>query len=314
VSKPRRALPALIVIVALVASLACSTALAADGGASAFPWWAWPLLLFVICFVLGIVAVPAGVGGGVLFVPIVGGLFPFHLDFVRGAGLMVAFASALAASPTLLRLGLASLSLALPLSLLVGVSQIAGAIAGLILPAGVVQTSLGAVILGIVVLMWTSKKSELPVVVKSDAIALALRINGVFHDMARGEDIEWKVHRTPGALVAFSFIGLLAGLFGLGAGWANVPALNLMMGAPLKVAAGTSSLILAMSSSAAWVYINQGAMIPIIVVPSVIGMMSGASIGVRILRVVKASAIRRLVILMLLVAGARALVKGLGVF
>ena len=32
----------------------------------------------------GFVAVPSGVGGGVLFVPIVGGFFPFHLDFVRG--------------------------------------------------------------------------------------------------------------------------------------------------------------------------------------------------------------------------------------
>jgi hypothetical protein len=30
------------------------------------------------------------VGGGVLSVPIVSGFFPFHLDFVRGAGLMVA--------------------------------------------------------------------------------------------------------------------------------------------------------------------------------------------------------------------------------
>ncbi|MHB8353615.1 MAG: hypothetical protein ACYDCF_04145, partial [Burkholderiales bacterium] len=31
-------------------------------------WWLWPLGLFVVCFFMGIVAVPAGVGGGVLFV------------------------------------------------------------------------------------------------------------------------------------------------------------------------------------------------------------------------------------------------------
>ena len=31
-------------------------------------------------------------GGGVLFVPIVGGFFPFNIDFVRGAGLLVALA------------------------------------------------------------------------------------------------------------------------------------------------------------------------------------------------------------------------------
>lgn len=67
------------------------------------PWWFWPVTLLFFCFILGIIAVMAGVGGGVLFVPLVSGFFPFHLDFVRGAGLLVALAGALAAGPGLLR-------------------------------------------------------------------------------------------------------------------------------------------------------------------------------------------------------------------
>ena len=67
------------------------------------PWWFWPVALLFFCFILGIIAVMAGVGGGVLFVPLVSGFFPFHLDFVRGAGLLVALAGALAAGPGLLR-------------------------------------------------------------------------------------------------------------------------------------------------------------------------------------------------------------------
>src|SRR3954468_844182 len=65
-------------------------------------WWMWPVALFAITFAMGIVAVLAGVGGGVLFVPIVGALFPFHLDFVRAAGLLIALTSALSAAPSLL--------------------------------------------------------------------------------------------------------------------------------------------------------------------------------------------------------------------
>jgi len=282
--------------------------------AAAAPWWIWPLALFAVCFLLGIVAVPAGVGGGVLFVPIVSALFPFHLDFVRGGGLMVALASALAASPGLLRAGLASLRLALPLSLMVAAAQIAGAMLGLALPAAIVQTALGLLILAIVALMWRSGQSDVPRVAMSDALAAALQINGIFHDAARGRDIEWRIHRTPLGLAVFVLIGVLAGVFGLGAGWANVPAMNLLLGAPLKVAAGTSSLVLSLTSSAAWVYINQGAVLPIVVAPSVIGMMLGARIGVRVLHVAKASTIRRLVICMLLVAGARSLLKGLGIW
>ena len=109
--------------------------------ASAMPWWGWPLALFITCFFLGIVAVPSGVGGGVLFVPIVGGFFPVHLDFVRGAGLLVALASALAAGPSLLRIGLADLRLALPLAVLASASSIMGAMIGLAIPAALVPVA-----------------------------------------------------------------------------------------------------------------------------------------------------------------------------
>ena len=57
-------------------------------------WWLWPIALFAITFAMGIVAVLAGVGGGVLFVPLVGAFFPFHLDFVRATGLLIAMTSA----------------------------------------------------------------------------------------------------------------------------------------------------------------------------------------------------------------------------
>src|SRR5256885_13488752 len=101
------------------------------------PWWAWPLLLFITAFFLGIVAVSGGIGGGVLFVPIVGGFFPFHLDFVRGAALLLALSGSLSAGPGLLRSGLANLRLAIPLALAGSVGAIAGAYLGLALPTRV---------------------------------------------------------------------------------------------------------------------------------------------------------------------------------
>jgi uncharacterized membrane protein YfcA len=304
-----------------LAALSCGLALALPAQAesaiasSAVAWWVWPLALFVTCFLIGIVAVPAGIGGGTLFVPLIGGFFPFHLDFVRGAGLLVALASALTAAPVLLRGGLASLRLALPLALLASASSIGGALLGLALPAAAVQTALGLIVLGIVVLMLSSKKSEFPQVDRPDRLSAALRMNGVFIDGASGRQVDWQVHRTPLGLVLFLMIGVLAGMFGIGAGWANVPALNLLMGAPLKVSAGTSGLVLSLvDSSAAWVYINRGAVLPMIAVPSIVGMMLGARIGARLLGVLKGSVIRKMVIALLLFAGVRALLKGTGLW
>ena len=297
-----------------VIALLCS-APAWAGGDAAAPWWIWPAALFALSFAIGIVGVLAGVGGGVLFVPLVSGFFPFHLDFVRAAGLLLALSGALSAAPGLLRSGLASLRLAMPLALVGSITSIAGALLGLALPTDLVQSALGATILAIALLMWRAKKTEHPAVPAGDALGAALGLHGVFHDPAAARDVAWRVHRTLPGLAAFAGIGLLAGLFGLGAGWANVPVLNLLMGAPLKLAVGTSGFVLSVvDTSAAWVYINRGAVLPILVAPSLIGVMLGAKIGGRLLRVVRAAVLRRVVIALLLAAGARALLKGLGIW
>lgn len=278
-------------------------------------WWLWPIALFVLSFAIGVVAVLTGVGGGVLFVPIVSGFFPFHLDFVRGAGLLLALSGALSAAPALLREGLASLRLALPLALVGSVTSIAGALIGLALPARIVEIALGITIIGVAVLLGRSAKSDYPEVTAPDRIAIALGVHGDYHDHATSRRVDWRVHRTPAAMVAFAGIGMIAGMFGLGAGWANVPVFNLLMGAPLKLAVGTSGFLLSVvDTSAAWIYLHRGAILPILVVPSIIGVMLGAKIGARLLRMAPAALVRRTVVVLLVVAGARALLKGTGLW
>jgi uncharacterized membrane protein YfcA len=282
---------------------------------SNIPWWAWSIILLVFTFILGILAVLGGVGGGVLFVPLVGGFFPFHIDFVRGAGLIVALSGALAAGPGLLKRNLASLRLALPVALIASSAAIVGAMIGLALPAKLVNILLGATIIGIVIIMASAKKSDFPNVPKPDGLSQALGIMGIYREVSLEKDVEWNVHRTAPGLALFIVIGVMAGMFGLGAGWANVPVLNLLMGAPLKISVATSKFLLSITdTSAAWIYLNSGAVLPMIVVPSVVGIMLGSIVGVRILARTKPKAIKWMVIGLLLFAGARALLKGLEIW
>jgi len=296
--------------------LAASAAEQTAAGTAGKPWWFWPIVLFVFCLVLGIVAVLAGVGGGVLYVPLVSGFFPFHIDFVRGVGLMVALAGALAAGPGLLRRNLANLRLALPVALIASSFSILGAMLGLYLSAldpDIIQICLGVTIVGIAILLLVSKNTEKPVVNKQDAIGLALGLGGAYWDDGARESVEWKTHRTLLGLFMFILVGLLAGMFGLGAGWANVPVLNLLMGVPLKVSVATSKFLLSITdTSAAWIYMNRGCVIPLIGVPSIVGLMLGSLIGVKILAVAKPKMIRWLVIIVLFFAGLKAIDKGLG--
>jgi hypothetical protein len=285
----------------------------AEAASNGHAWWFWPLVLFIITFIMGIFAVLGGVGGGVLYVPIISGFFPFHLDFVRGTGLLVALSGALAAGPGLLKMNLASLRLAIPVALIASTCAIIGAMIGLALPTNIVQIALGATIIGICILMLTAKKSEVPDVPKADKLSSALNICGVYQEASSGEIIDWKIHRTPHGLALFVIIGIMAGMFGLGAGWANVPVLNLLMGAPLKISVATSKFLLSITdTSAAWIYMNKGCVIPMMVVPSLVGIMLGSFVGVRVLKIAKPAFIRWMVIGILAFAGVKALSKGLG--
>jgi len=277
-------------------------------------WWVWEIALFVFSFFLGIIAVIAGVGGGVLFVPIVSSFFPFHIDFVRGAGLLVALSGALSAGSPLLKKGLANLKLALSMALIASVSSIAGAMVGLAMPENVVQLSLGATILGISVIMLLSKNSAYPEIKEPDTLSKILHIYGIYYDEQLKKDVSWQIHRTPIGLLLFIVIGFMAGMFGLGAGWANVPVFNLVLGAPLRVSVATSIFVLSINdTAAAWVYLHKGAVLPLIAVPSVAGMMLGTKIGARLLTKVHTRVVRKLVITLLAAAGLRALLKGFGI-
>ncbi len=249
-----------------------------------------------------------------LFVPIVGSLFPFHLDFVRGAGLMFALAGTLAAGPPLLRAGMASLRLVMPLALVGSIASFAGALVGLALATELLQTLLGTLIIAIALLIWRSRSAD-NANVEADALGALLRLEGEFRDPAAGLTIDWRTRQTLLGLAAFAAIGFLGGIFGLGAGFANVPALNLLMAAPLKVAVGSSGLLISViNSSAVWVYLHRGALLPLIVVPSILGVMLGSRIGALLLGITPAPMVRRLVIVVMLLAGVRALTRGLGIW
>ncbi len=273
----------------------------------------WLLALFGACVLIGIVAVQAGVGGGVLFVPIVGGLFPVPLEAVRATGLLVALASALVSMPALLRMNMASLRLSLPAALVASVFGVGGAALSFALPARAMQAGLGIAILGICALFVRVRPREGPDVgpVRGDR---RRDISGAYWEPSLRERVEWTARRARLGFSLFSGVGLIAGLFGLGAGWANVPIFNLVMGVPIKVAVATSALVIAFTTSPLiWMYYHGGALSPAVGVPAVLGIWVGTRLGVRLLSGARPKSVRRMVIALLLLAGVRSLLRGLGV-
>ncbi len=281
-------------------------------------WWMWPLVLFVFTFIIGIIAPISGVGGGVLFVPLCTAFFPFHPDFVRGAGLIMALTSALSSTPQFVRTGLANIRLMAPIVVVSIVTSIIGGVLGLWITANFphgkhyITVMLGLILFLIFIVMLTSKKVEFPEVKEMDKLSKLLGLQGAWYEPTLGKVVEYKITNMKIGLPAFAFVGFIAGMFGLGAGWANVPVLNLIMGAPIKVATSTSMMIITVNdAAAAWVYLSKGAVIPMIIVPSVIGITIGARLGTKLAVKAKPKVVRYIVLAIMLMAALLDIYKGL---
>ena len=92
-----------------------------------------------------------------------------------------------------------------------------------------------------------------------------------------------------------------------------VPALNLVMLVPLKAAATSSTVLIGIGDTAAvWPYVMGGNIFPLFAVPCVLGLVIGAIAGSRIMLRIRARYVRWIVILLMLGAGVRLVMDGVG--
>ncbi|MFC1954155.1 sulfite exporter TauE/SafE family protein, partial [Chloroflexota bacterium] len=118
--------------------------------------------------------------------------------------------------------------------------------------------------------------------------------------------------RAGWTLVAMLGVGLVSGFFGLGGGWAAVPALNVIMGVPLKVAAACSGVLLGVGScTGVWPYLLSGAIIPLFAAPWLVGQVLGGLAGSMLLIRVKAAFVRFILIGLLFFSAYSLITKGL---
>jgi len=279
----------------------------------------WSIILFVFTLLIGIISPVSGVGGGVLFVPLSTLIFPFHVDFIRGAGLVMAVTSALSSVPYLTKIGLANIRIFAALAPIMVITSVVGGLVGLkvtnAFPGGkfYIEIMLGFIILLVFAVMMLSKRLEFPEVREEemDSWSKSLGLRGAWFEPSLGRVVKYNIKNMKKSALVFAIIGFVAGMFGLGAGWANVPVLNMLMGAPIKVATATSMLIITANAPAIGIYLVKGAILPSVVIPSVLGITIGARIGAKVAEIIKPVFVRWLVLAILFLAGALNVVKGL---
>jgi len=177
---------------------------------------------------------------------------------------------------------------------------------------GMVRMVLGVILLSIAAYFTFGSHMEWPEIKRVDRFTRWLNITQPYFEQSLGRVIDYQVTRAWGGLLAMFLIGLISGFFGLGGGWAVVPALNLIMGVPLKVAAASSGVLLGVGScSGIWPYLLNGAIIPLFVAPWMVGQVLGGLLGAHILIKVKARFVRFLLIGIMFFTSFALVTKGL---
>jgi len=277
-------------------------------------------IFLAISVVIGIVAVLGGVGGGVVFTPLMMGFTPIDSFIIRATGLLVAMAGSLVAARPFLKRGLANIRLLLLAGVPYAIFAVIGALlAGYIQETAgetgeaIIRLALGILVVGIAGLMFfAGKKNEYPDIKSVDSITERLALATSYYEASLDKVVHYRLKRAPLGILIFCFVGLVSGLFGLGAGWAMVPTLNMGMLAPLKVAAASSKVLIGIGDTAAvWPYMMDGAIFALFAVPCVIGMVIGTVIGAKLMLKVKVGFVRWLVIVLLFGVGVKMVLDGI---
>lgn len=270
------------------------------------------LVLFGICLFAGLLGSLIGLGGGIIVVPVLTLLFHVDIRLAIGASIISVIATSSGAAAAYVRERITNLRVGMFLE----IGTTLGAITGAYL-AGVVSGRVLFIIFGVVLgysavrMLGRQGREEGARDLPPDRWADRLRLHSSFYDEATGQEVVYRVSRTPVGLGLMYVAGAVSGLLGIGSGALKVPAMDLAMGLPMKVSTATSNFMIGVTAAAsAGVYLLRGDVDPFIAAPVAAGVLIGATAGSRLLPRLQSRSIRVIFVVVLVFLAAEMLVKG----
>jgi uncharacterized membrane protein YfcA len=263
----------------------------------------------------GVLGSIAGIGGGVVIVPVLTVVLGMDIRYAIGASIVSVIATSSGAGAVYVKDRITNIRIAMFLE----VATAAGAIIGAALLAPHVPAQALALLFGITLLVslvpvFKKFGEELPEGVSDDALARRLRLDGEYYDHRLGRQVQYQVTGIPEATGLMLLAGTVSGLLGIGAGVVKVLAHEVAMKVPTKVSTATSNFMIGVTAAAAaGVYLHQRRVLPFVVVPVAGGVLLGALVGTRLMERMSNDLIRRVFAIALGAIGIQMLLRGMGV-
>jgi len=270
--------------------------------------------ILILSFIAGVFGSILGLGGGIIITPALTLLFGIDIRYAIGASIVSVIATSSGAAVAYVRDKITNMRIGMFLEIATTIGAVTGAfISGLIDPK-YLYIIFGILLFYSALAMLKKKNQELPEGVIAHPLANKLRLNGEYHDKVLKKDITYNAAGVYGGFGMMYVAGVISGLLGIGSGIFKVMAMDLFMKLPLKVSSATSNFMIGVTAAAsAGVYLLRGDIDPKIAAPVALGVLIGATIGVKIMENLKSKTIRMIFIPVLIFVSIQMIIKGLGV-
>lgn len=251
--------------------------------------------LFATGLAAGMMGALLGLGGGIFLVPALTLLFHLPIRVAVGASLVGVIATSAGVAAVMPPGRGADVSLALRLE----IATTAGAIAGGILAGYVSPRALG--VLFALAVFFTAAYT----LYKARRTASKALPEAMFSR-------RYTVHHWPAGISMSLLAGMASGLLGVGGGFIKVPIMYAIMGVPLGIATATSNFMVGITAAASvFVYYGRGDVHPLVVIPTALGIFTGAMLGVRIMPRLRVAWLRTALVILMVVIGFQMLMHSL---
>lgn len=239
------------------------------------------LIVLIGAFLAGLVGSLTGLGGGVIIIPLLTLGLGVDLHYAIGASIISVIATSSGSAAAYVKEGITNVRIGMFLEIATTVSAVVGVVIATYLKATYIMVIFGLILLFSAYSMLKQKidhsNNE-----KTSILANYFKLNGSYPTPEGMR--HYAVHRVMGGFAMMFVAGALSGLLGIGSGALKVIGMDNIMRIPFKVSTTTSNFMMGVTAAAsALVYLHKGQIDPAIAMPVTIGVISGATLGAKIL-------------------------------
>lgn len=239
-------------------------------------------LVWTISLLAGFLGALTGLGGGVVLVPALALLFGVDIRYAIGASLVSVIATSSGSAAAYVKEGYSNVRVGMLLEIATTVGALMGAFLATRISTHTIAIVFGLVLIYSAYQSFFDNESHVSESLHPDPVATRLKLNG---DYPVGNFRQrYCVQNVPTGFSLMLGAGALSGLLGIGSGAVKVIAMDRTMQIPFKVSTTTSNFMIGVTAAAsAGVYLSRRYIEPGLAMPVMLGVLSGALLGTRVL-------------------------------